>query len=187
MITLFQLDDNQLPILTVEARTIKAFRDIIERDKSKTKQNAILELAFVYWEGVYGSPFHQHIHDSDEARWDEIGTTIGLKDYKPDDVVLAAIDKFKKLQHTKSMDLVVAAEKGIDKLREYLDSVDLTETVDSGPRKGALVHDTDKYMKVMSGIPNMVEALQKTKDLVKKEQELQKTGRGGRDIGMYED
>ena len=193
-IIFFRVDDEEELEIIEEARLHKPFKKIIERDRGskgdsqgRKKLLAKKELAYIYWEGLYSS--HYKIQDDDSSRLAAIKSDLDLPDdWKPDDVVLEGLELFIQSQVTPSMELLNVALEGVKKLKSYIKDIDLQEVVDSGPRKGSLVHSPTEYKKILDSLPATIESLQKNQDLVKKELDLaESTARGGGEIGMYED
>ena len=58
MIKIFEIGgSDNLPYISTEAKTLIPFKKIVERDKNKGKELAFKELAYVYWSGVFDSPY----------------------------------------------------------------------------------------------------------------------------------
>jgi hypothetical protein len=182
---------NNLPVLRPECRTIKEFRRLIERDKGskgdhdgRDKRQAVKELAFIYFEETYGSPFKEE--KDKETRLKQIKLSLDLpEDWKPDEEVLEAAKVYKKLQTTSSMNLLDSMEKAIYKLKAYLDNTDLNETVAAGSRKGELLNDPVKYKSIVKDFAELQEGLKKQKEIVHKEIEEKLANRRGRQGNRY--
>lgn len=101
-----------------EALTLKPFKKIWERDKSKTKERALQELSFVYF---YCDPRsdYQYIVD-DENRLEAVKEGEGLpKSWKPDKDLEAAIELYRSFDTSAAL-LLKAANEAVEKVRSLL-------------------------------------------------------------------
>lgn len=182
---------DEMPVFSEEARTIKAFNDIIRRDRGsegdsqgRKKQVAIAELGFIYFYCSFDSRFD--LYDTDIERIEAIRITVGLPDtWQVDNIIKEAIKVYTDLMKTESMRLVNKARGAIKKYEDYLESVDLDERT----KNDGLVHDAKKYRENVNGVAEMIENLNKAKKLVEKEIE-DKIGSGNgkkRDRSLIED
>lgn len=115
-----------------EAFTIKAFKILMNRDKSKDKKLGLKELAYVYHMGDTMSPFASYLDE--ERRSEDIIKKLDLgSNWTPDEKVKEAIAIYKELDETitsRYLDSVKIALSKIDKFfRDYIVSDD-TETAD---------------------------------------------------------
>ena len=104
-----------------EALTLKPFKRLWTRDKSKNKEKAIEELSFLYF---YCDPRsdYQYIVD-DEDRLEAVKEGLGFpEDWKPDAALNAAIAFYGSFD-TSAARLLRMAAKEIDKVQETLDSM----------------------------------------------------------------
>lgn len=191
---LFTEDEQGLPKINLELKTIICFRKLIERDKGskgdsdgREKKFATLEAAYIFWEGKYGSSYTQEFPDYN-IRLAKIRKETGLPEtWNPDDLVKECLDWFVASQRTKSMKLVENVEKVIDSMTDYFTTLDLTETIKTGSHSGELKHDINKVQKAIKELPETIDAVKKMKDIVKEEISEKVTGKGGRDINMFEE
>lgn len=184
MLDLFIINDDYFPIVNPEILTISIFKEIVERDKSKVKTIAIKELAYIFWESNYQSPFRNY--EIAKVRLDSIKKDINLNEnWNPDELVLEGVKKYKQLQATASMKFLDTAEKALNNLREYLDDANLKEVIKSGSKAGELVHDIKKYGDMFESMPKKVKAYQEIKNAVDAEVMQKRTSKGGRELGMF--
>jgi len=116
MKNLITLEQNVLQIAP-EALVIQEFHKIWKRDKTKTKDRALRELAFIYhttdFQSIYRN-YHPNQRDG-KIKMDIFKD----KKWMPDPDILIAQDKYAQLQTTLSMELLNDAEMGLTKLRDY--------------------------------------------------------------------
>jgi hypothetical protein len=109
-----------------EALTLKPFKKIWERDKSKTKERALQELSFVYF---YCDPRsdYQYIVD-DENRLEAVKEGEGLpKSWKPDKDLEAAIELYRSFDTSAAL-LLKAANEAVEKVRSLLTELEPDDT-----------------------------------------------------------
>jgi hypothetical protein len=109
-----------------EALTLKPFKKIWERDKSKTKERALQELSFVYF---YCDPRsdYQYIID-DENRLEAVKEGEGLpKSWKPDKDLEAAIELYRSFDTSAAL-LLKAANEAVEKVRSLLTELEPDDT-----------------------------------------------------------
>lgn len=136
-----------------EALTLKPFKRLWERDKSKSKDRAVTELSFIYF---YCDPRsdYQYIVDDDD-RMDAVKEGEGLpKDWKPDADLKKAIDFYRTFE-TPSAVLLKAAMIAVDKVQDKLKNVDLDEEDDKGRPKVPL----NTYMATLKMVPEVAQQL----------------------------
>src|SRR6478752_9185790 len=110
---LFTLE-NEIPKINPVARTIKEYRDIIERDRGSTgdsqgrkKLQATKELAFVVLFVNLKSAYNRNYDE--QSRTAELIRSLELpKDWKIDDKVKAAMTEYAKTQVTPSSAMLVS-------------------------------------------------------------------------------
>jgi hypothetical protein len=131
-----------------EALTLKPFKKIWERDKSKAKDRAIQELSFVYF---YCDPRsdYQYIIDDDD-RLEAVKEGEGLpKNWKPDDDLNKAIDFYKSFDSAHAI-LLKAAFIGVDKIQKSLRETDLD---------GMEMKEIKDYMSILKMVPEVASQL----------------------------
>lgn len=185
MLKLFKLDDQKIPQLSDEARTLEPFKAIIIADKgsegdaqARKKLMATMELAYVYWYSIFDSPYSKYVGRDKEIN---IKKHVGLPEkWKPSKLVLDACDFFYEMQKTPSMRHLEAVEDAAEKLANYLRNIDIDERIMEGPKRGELVHNIAQYNAVAEKMPKMLNAIAETKLIVQKEIQEAAANRAGR-------
>ena len=117
-------------ILHPDSVAIPPFKELWERDKTKTKHQATKELSYVYYVADFKSPYaiYSEYEKEHKVKQDFI------KDPKwiPDAVVLAAIDKYNEFQNTYTMRFLKSARGLCEKLQAYFDEVNFHDVDDKG-------------------------------------------------------
>jgi hypothetical protein len=187
------------PTFSDEAKMLKPFRQIIERDKGgkgkydvpgdsdgRNKIISTKELAFIIYWCSFKSPF-DHIKD-DKQKEEEIKSALMLPDnWKADSLIWEGVDKWKELTYTSKRKLVDTAKRSFDKLEEFLDQVDLQATTNSG----SLVFSPKALQEALQEIPTTIKKLYEAEEIAYKEMDnnQQGGGNGKRQIekGLFED
>jgi hypothetical protein len=179
---LFELKDFALT-WSPQALALKVFSDLWKRDKTKDKDVANGELAFIFYFADGRSDFNNTLDE--DTRVKEILEQIGglPEGWKPDAKVMAAIDFYKEKTKTVSSILLEDAQHAVGKLSKFLRSVDLHERTD----KGVYLNDAKKISDTLKTLPNVVDSLQETAKKVKKELQETSGARGTIEKGLMED
>lgn len=131
-----------------EALTLKPFKKIWTRDKSKSKETAMNELSFLYF---YCDPRsdYQYIVD-DDSRLEAVKEGVGFAEkWKPDPTLQAAITFYKSFD-TASSALLKTALVGINKIQKQLADTDLENTDLKG---------VNTYMAILKMVPQVATML----------------------------
>lgn len=176
---LFDLDGTNVKIHPA-AFTLGPFKKIANQ---KNKTLALKELAYVFFNADYKSDFSDILDD--EERSHEIKVIVELPEkWEPSQIVLDAIEFYKKRQQTPSMQLLEASLGFVQKLKVFYKTVDLNERDE---RSGKLVHNISGLQKGAAEIGELTSSLEKLKESIAKEVEAASRIRGGGEIGMFED
>lgn len=144
---LFKLENWKVEV-SPEALTITDFKNLVKRDKSRTKENAINELAFIFFFCDSRSDY-LYIDDPSE-RMESIKTDLSLpKKWKPDDLVTKAMETYLKLSVTVFSvaldDIRVAIRKITQNLRDAdyknMDAGDINKSTSSIKQVGPLLKE----------------------------------------------
>lgn len=119
---------------TQEAFLIKPIRDLYNADKTKSKDKFMTQMSIIYFLADPRSSYN-YIIDEDE-RLKAIIEQEGLpEDFKISKKLQDAIDIYKKHVITTSYLLLQDTKLAIDKVREFLRGVDLSDVDDKGKPK----------------------------------------------------
>jgi hypothetical protein len=174
---LLSLDQGKLSV-SPESLTIKEFSDIWTADTTKTKDDAIKELSFVYFMCWYKSPYrgydvqdrmeHLKIDVIRDAKW-KMPERVGRAMVKYEELLIS---------NSPAMGLLKDAQHAILKVREYFRTVDIKNDT-KGTKMATL-------LKSISSVDSVIKGLASLENKV--EQELESIGRvrGGGRIGNRE-
>lgn len=180
MIRLFKYEGYKITI-SEEAFALKPFRKIWNRDRSQSKEKAMLELGFVYFFADPRSDY-QFMTDEDE-RMKAIKEGEGLpKEWKPDTAVLDAIEFYKTFKPMSAL-LLEDTRHAIDKLRTLLREIDLGKL----DEKGKPIYTLNTITSTIKQIPSLVKDLDEAERAIAKEILQNNKVRGTQEKSMYED
>jgi len=173
--------ENNYPKPAPETLVIKEFKAVWDRDKSKDKEVAITELAYIYYSSDYKSIYEAFPPDYREEQI--IQDIMPKKDWKPDSLVKTACAKYRELQNSLSLRFLDAQKNAMESLIDYFNSVDWEDETSKGQPKYK-VTDVTRSAKEAGGI---ISSLEKLEEKVKKEQAAEESrSRGGGQAGFFE-
>lgn len=164
-----------------EILTLKVFKKLHQRDKTKDKNKFLQELGFIYF---YADPRsdYQYLTDA-EDRIKAIMEGEGLPDnWKIDKELQEAIDYYKKFNPTSAL-LLEDTRVAVDKLRQLLRDIDLTKTDDNGKP----VYTLNTIVNTIKQVPSLVKDLDEAERAIAKEIVQNDKVRGSVEKAMYED
>ena len=126
---LVKLDNFQVQF-DEELLLLKPFRQLYKTDKVRDKRNFMDFLTILYYTYDPRSDYSYIVNE--QARLKEVCTTNGLEVPKFTEVQMQCINLYKQLTSTISLELLKSTKTAIDKVREFLENIDLTATDDKG-------------------------------------------------------
>lgn len=178
---LLSLQNNQVTI-TPEALQISAFKKLWDRDKSRAKEKALLDLAYVYYFADFSSVYSQ-LSKEDRARALTADIYEGKKE--PDKAVNEAVEYYEEMQGkmSPSLSFLEAALFAANKIKGYFYSVDFT-LLDTN---GKPVYDISKINTTLKDIGKTIDGLDQLKERVMRELQSDSKIRGGVEKSLFED
>ena len=171
------LDKDNLIIVDPHILSIPEFKKIWDRDRSKKKENALIELSFIYHYGSMKSPYFSYPEDQKKA---VLETAFKIK---LDKQLEEAIAKLAELECNTTMErLLRASETAIHKTCNYLINIDYSILGENG----LPIYDPNKVFATIKQSGPMLDSVNKIREQSKKGKE-KGTIRGGGSVGMYED
>lgn len=178
---LFEIQNN-FPTVTTECLMIPPFKDIWERDKTKEKNKAYGELQYIYFSADFKSLYLGFDKEYREEKLVE--DFIKIKNWKPDQLILQAIKKYREFQNTPTMRFLQANQDAMESLTEYYSNIDW-DALDATGKKPK--YDITKVSGSVKQAGDIINNIEKLKEKVAKEQNLSKNqARGGGSGGLLE-
>lgn len=177
---LFKLEGFKI-VISEEAFAIKVFREIWNRDRSASKEKAIMELGFLYF-FLDPRSNYSYLTDEDE-KLALIKTHQGFPEkWVPDKKLIEAMEVYKSLTITESSLLLDSARKAAKQIWETLSSFDLNETL---LKEGIKV--LPAITRALESIPKVSENLAKAEKAINNEIEENSKMRANREKTVLED
>ena len=163
-----------------ELLTIKVFKELHKRDKTKDKSKFIQELGYIYFMEDPRSDY-QYLTDT-EDRAKSIIEGEGLKDWSEDNLLKEAMKYYASFKTTSAL-LLEDTRIAVDKLREMLRNIDLTKLDD----KGKPIYTLNMVAATIKQIPSLVKDLDEAERAIAREIVQNDKVRGSQEKSMYED
>lgn len=167
--------NKQLDLNEPELLLVREFKALLEKDKTKNKEQATKELTYIYLAIDWKSPYSQY---SEYERHEEALNDSELTESEFNDPIFReACRKYRALQDSnKSVKLLNAARMAADQFAEYFETIiDLNER----DQNGKPVFSAEKVMKEMAQLSKVHEQLSLLEAQVKQEMEVQTGTRAG--------
>lgn len=163
-----------------ELLTIKVFKDLYKRDKSKDKSRFIQELGYIYFMEDPRSDYQYLTDIKDRAK--AIIEGEGLKDWSEDTMLKEAMKYYASFKTTSAL-LLEDTRIAVDKLREMLRNIDLTAVDD----KGKPIYTLNIVTATIKQVPSLVKDLDEAEKTIAREIIQNDKVRGSQEKSMYED
>lgn len=168
-------------VISEEAFALKVFRQIWNRDRTISKDKAIMELGYVYFM-VDPRSDYQYLVDEDE-RSKAIIEGEGLpSDWKPDKLVKEAMSFYGKFKPTAAL-LLEDTRYAVDKLRKLLRDINLEDKDD----KGKPVYTLNTITATIKQVPSLAKDLDEAERALASEMRNQGKMRGQGEKTIMED
>lgn len=176
---LFQLIEYNLHI-SEEAYALAPFKKLLDNDKSKDKEIAMKELAFVWYVSDIKSDYNYILNPKDKQ--DEIIKDLNLpKGWKINKDVQTAIDFYKERSKTVSSVILENSLFIANTLSNKMKKI----VTDDGDALS--IKDIESISKGLTQMPSIVTSLQKLEQTVIKEQSEKSSNVGSQEKALFED
>jgi hypothetical protein len=168
---------------TAEALVVDQFKKIVSRDKSKDKNIAKKELAFIYF---YADVKSDHFGKSDSDKFESIKLEVSLpKDWIIDEDLQIAIDFYKNRNQTINSTLYESAVISAREISSYLK--DTKKLLEERTDKGAAVTNINTITGALQKVPQIMSNLNDAyKELVKEQLFSEGKKKGSREFNLFE-
>ena len=164
-----------------EILTLKVFKRLFMRDKTKDKSRFLQELGYIYFMLDPRSDY-MYITDNEE-RSKAIIEGEGLPDtWKVDSALQDAMDYYKSFRPTSAL-LLEDTRFAVDQLRKLLREIDLTEVDD----KGKPIYTLNTITATIKQIPSLVKDLDEAEKALNSELKTSGRMRGSGEKTLFED
>ena len=177
---LFQMIEYNLHI-SEEAYSLSAFKKIVDADKSKDKETAMKELAFVWFMSDIKSDYNYILNEKDKQE-EVIKDLQLLKSWKKSKNVQDAMDFYKSRSKTVSSTILENSLFIANTLSNKMKKLVMNDIEDT-----LSIKDIESISKGLTQMPGIVIALQKLENTVIKEQTEKSSNVGSQEKAMFED
>lgn len=168
-------------VISEEAFAIKIFRQIWNRDRSLSKEKAIMELGYIYFM-VDPRSDYQYLVDEEE-RSEAIKESEGLpSEWKPDKVIKEAMEFYSRFKPTAAL-LLEDTRYAVEKLRKLLRDIDLKEVDD----KGKPIYTLNTVTATIKQVPSLAKDLDEAEKALASEMKISGKMRGQGEKTVFED
>lgn len=182
---IFEYKDYTLTLNTAEILLIPEFKAVMDSDKTKDKKNAFKIFTYGYLLIDWNSPFREY---SDEDKKIEAvkSSEINDKDLESP-ITLAFIEKYKEiLNSNRIIRYIKSTWTMLDKLEDYAETVDLTQTIESGPQKGRLTFNVKDVRDTIKQMEELIFKARNLRNVLKEEMEEEGSkSRGSNSVGYF--
>lgn len=168
-------------VISEEAFALKPFRMIWNRDRTISKDKAIMELGYIYFMEDPRSDY-QYIIDRDERSLSIIESEGLPSNWKPDKVIIEAMEFYSSFKPTSAL-LLEDTRYAVDKVRKLLRDIDLEAEDD----RGRPVYTIDKILAAIKQVPALVKDLDEAEKALASEMKLGGKMRGQGEKTIMED
>ena len=171
--------------ISYEALLVGPIRKLYNQDRTKGKEIFFKQMSILYF--VYDPRSNYSYITNDADRLLEVLAQEGIdfkeykKKYETDDCK-KAIETYKKLNQTTSLLLLQDTRLCIDKVREFLRTIDLNATDD----KGKLLNPINQVTSTIKQIPQLAKDLADAEKALSKEIEEQSKARGNSEMSLFD-
>lgn len=168
-----------------EALLVGPIRKLYNQDRTKGKETFFKQMSILYF--VYDPRSNYSYITNDADRLLEVLAQEGIdfkeykKKYETNDFK-EAIETYKKLNQTTSLLLLQDTRLCIDKVREFLRTIDLNATDD----KGKLLNPINQVTSTIKQIPQLAKDLADAEKALSKEIEEQSKARGNSEMSLFD-
>lgn len=156
-----------------ELLLLKPFRVLFNADRTQNKDKFMNFLSIIYFTYDPRSDYSYIVDD--ELRLKEVCDSNGFEVPKFNKQELECINLYKKLTTTISTELLRSTKIAVDKVRQFLENIDLEATDD----KGKLLYPINTVTSAIKQVPQLAKEVREAEKAVAKEIEEQGRARGG--------
>ena len=164
-----------------EALLLTPFKKLWDRDKSKLKETAMQEFAYIYFMEDPRSDFLYMTDRDDRSKAIISGEGIDPK-WKPDKEVMAAMEYYSTFKPSSAL-LLEDTRTAVDKLRSLLRDIDLSKTDNSGKP----IYTLNAVTTAIKQIPQLVKDLDQAEKTLSKDLTQSDKVQGSTDKAIFED
>lgn len=176
---MFELKNNEI-VLDPNYLLIPEFEVIYTRDSTPNKEVARQELMFIYFMSDYKSIYNEYLSEDKEPSI--IRDFIKIPNWRPDEKVRVAIDRYLRDRETFSLKFLKSNIKTCEKLMLFLDQVNLHDC----DTHGKPLYKPNDIAMTLERTAKILDSLNKLRETVEKEMKGSNKVRANREISDRE-
>jgi hypothetical protein len=173
--------ENYQVVVEDELLLLKPFRKLYNADRTVGKSKFMDFMTILYY--VYDPRSDYSYIADEEGRLKEVCDSNGIKTTSFGKEERECIELYKKLTTTTSLELLSSAKIAINKVRTFLEEIDLTKTDD----KEKPIYTINSVVSAIKIIPQLAKDVMEAERTVAKELEEKSRTRGSLDRKLFED
>lgn len=164
-----------------ELLTLKVFKKLHQRDRTKDKSKFIQELAYIYFMSDPRSDYQYLVDEDDRSK--AIIEGEGLpENWQADALVIEAMNYYSSFKPTSAL-LLEDTRVAVDKLRKLLRTIDLEAKDD----KDRPIYTLNTVTATIKQVPSLIKDLDEAEKAIAREMVQNDKIRGSQEKSMYED
>lgn len=190
MLDVLKLDEEGNISIQPELLLVECFKAMWKRDHGasiggkRIKTQALKEVTYVYFMEYWNSPYTGYQQEKEKIF--QIKKDVGLEEsWNEDDKVIACRDWYREYQDKTSptIDALKAARCGLSQVKDFLYSPGILQMTSV---TGALLYKPKDVISAIDALSTAHKSIFALEELVRKEQSISSSIRGGGEEGMYE-
>lgn len=160
---IFDYPNHELTIALPEILLIPEYKNVIDNDSSENKNKAFSKFKYVFLMHDFMSPYREYDDDNrlNACRLD--CSELSDEELSAPDVIALCKKHQAIMNSNRVLRTINSMYQSVDKLNVYFDTIDFTKIVESGARKGTLLHDPKQLLDVIGKAGILVETLKELK------------------------
>lgn len=176
---LVKVEDFQV-IVEDELLLLQPFKKLYKKDRSRDKANFMSFLTVLYFTYDPRSDYSYIVNEQERLK--EVCVSNGLEIPKFTQEEQDCIELYKKLTTTISQELLQSTKIAISKVRQFLETLDLTAVDD----KGKPIYTINSVTTAIKQIPQLAKDVMEAEKAVAKEIEEQGRARGNSEMSLFD-
>ncbi len=181
---IFDYTNYTLTLHMPEILLVREFKQVLDKDKSKEKEKAFSIFQYGFLVKDFKSPYKDYTEDEriTEALKDTGLTEATLKE----EYVKEFLFKYQQiLDSNRILRMISSVYRTLDELEIYFKTVNFTEKVEHGARKGTLLYDPLDLLKTIKEVKTLIDTIKHLEQQAREELSKEDVGiRGDDDEGL---
>lgn len=179
---LFRMNEDGTLSISEEAYLLEPFRVLYKRDKSKSKERSLRELAYIFFMEDFSSDFFDILDEAERSKAVRKSLDFPEK-WKEDKAISDARKYYREMSETFSMKYLRDVIYALDKLRKFFRNFDPSAT----DKYGRPIFDLSKISKLIKDSDEILSNMEKLQERVYRDIKSKNVIRGSKKKNLFED